>query len=282
MKTTQCRAILAGCLFFSVLAYLPAVLAQPAAGAAPAPAQSQAAAASDLAAKLANPVADLISVPFQFNWSRGIGQDGKGELYDLVFQPVVPLNLNKDWNYIVRPVVTLGVQNNVDGYSGSGAGPVLLETFLSPNTNSKFVWGVGPVLSTPALSGNRWGTAQTGAGVSAVALYAGKPWTVGVLAYQTWNVGGSAVAGTANNTFWQPFVAYVTPNAWTFSLNTQSSFNWDSRRSDNPMNFAVSKLTHIGKMPVSFELGGRYYLSSVPGGPSGWGARAGITFILPK
>ena len=224
----------------------------------------------------------MVSVPFQFNSYRGIGADGKGKAYDLVIQPVMPLKLNDNWNYIVRPVMTLGVQNDVDGYSGSGAGPVLIETFFSPVTNSKLIWGVGPIVSTPALSGNRWGTAQTGAGLSAVALYADKPWTVGMLVYQTWNVGGSDVAGTANNSFWQPFVSYVTPNAWTFSLNTQSSFNWDSRSSQNPMNFTISKLTHFGKMPVSFQIGARYFLSSTPNGPSGWGVRAGITFILPE
>jgi hypothetical protein len=238
--------------------------------------------ATDLAAKLTNPVADLISVPLQFNSYQGLGADGQGKGYDLVFQPVVPLKLNKDWNYIVRPVVTLGTLDNVDGYSGTGLGPVTIETFLSPNTNSKFIWGVGPVLSTPALSGQNFGTQQTGLGVTGVALYMHQPWTVGLLAYQTWDVGGSSEAGTANNTYWQPFISYVTKDAWTFSLNTQSSFNWDGRRAQNPINFAVSKLSKIGDMPVSYSVGTRYFATSVPGGPTGWGVRASITFLFPK
>lgn len=238
--------------------------------------------ASQLAAKLTNPVANLISVPFQFNTYRGLGADGQGTAQDLVIQPVVPLTLNKDWNYIVRPVLTLGSQNNVDGFSGTGAAPVVIQTFLSPNNSSKFIWGVGPIISTPALSGNDFGTRQTGAGVSAVGLYMSAPWTVGLLTYQTWDVGGSDIAGTANNTYWQPFVSYVTGDAWTLALNTQSSFNWDSRRSQNPMNATVSKLVHVGDVPMSLSLGGRYYLSSVPGGPSGWGLRASVTLLFPK
>ncbi len=277
MNTTAGRTILSACLCLLAAAYGGHAMAQAGTGQS-----SGSTSSSALASKLANPVADLISVPVQFNWYRGLGLDGEGQAYDMVFQPVVPIKLNNDWNYIVRPVLTLGVQNNVNGYSGSGAGPVVVETFFSPNTDSNFVWGVGPVLSTPALSGNRWGTAQTGAGLSAVALYSGKPWTAGVLAYQTWNVGGSDVAATANNTYWQPFVAYVTPKAWTFSLNTQSSFNWDSRRAQNPLNFDISKLTRWGDVPVSLQIGARYFLSSVPGGPSGWGIRAGITFLFPK
>lgn len=244
----------------------------------PASAQS----ASELAAKLTNPVANLISVPFQFNSYQGLGADGQGRAYDLVFQPVVPLHITPDWNYIVRPVVTAVTLDNVDGYSGTGVGPVAIETFLSPNSNSPLIWGVGPVLTTPALSGNNFGTRQTGLGLTGVVLYMHKPWTVGLLAYQTWDVGGSDVAGTANNTFWQPFVSYVTSNAWTFTLNTQSTFNWDTRRAQNPVNFTVSKLSKIGEVPVSYSIGARYFATSVPGGPTGWGVRAGLTFLFPN
>ena len=238
--------------------------------------------ASDLAAKLTNPVANLISVPFQFNSYQGLGADGQGRAYDLVVQPVVPLHINPNWNYIVRPVVTAVTLDNVEGYSGTGLGPVTIETFLSPNSNSPLIWGVGPVLTTPALSGDNFGSRQTGLGVTGVALYMNKPWTVGLLAYQTWNVGGSPVAGTANNTFWQPFVSYVTSNAWTFTINTQSTFNWDSRRAQNPVNFTVSKLSKIGEVPVSYSIGARYFATSVPGGPTGWGVRAGLTFLFPN
>ncbi|MCD8516484.1 MAG: transporter [Burkholderiaceae bacterium] len=253
----------------------------PTGGLKPASSAASGSSASDLAAKLTNPVADLISVPLQFNSYQGLGADGKGKGYDLVFQPVVPLKLNQDWNYIVRPVATLGILDNVDGYSGTGVGPVVIETFLSPNNNDKFIWGIGPVVSTPSLSGDNFGTRQTGLGVTGVGLYMSKPWTVGLLAYNTWDVGGSSVAGTANNTYWQPFVSYVTENAWTFSLNTQSSFNWDARRAQNPLNFTVSKLSKIGDMPVSYSLGTRYFATSVPDGPTGWGVRAGITFLFP-
>jgi len=40
--------------------------------------------------ELANPVADLISVPFQNNFDYGGGQGGKGLRYTLVTQPVIP------------------------------------------------------------------------------------------------------------------------------------------------------------------------------------------------
>ena len=87
---------------------------------------------------------------------------------------------------------------------------------------------------------------------------------------------------TANNFYAQPFVNYVTSSAWTYSLNTQSNYNYDARRMSNPMNFTISKLEKIGNTPTQLTLGARYNISSIPGGPQGWGARAAITFVIPQ
>ncbi len=235
-----------------------------------------------LADKLANPIANLISVPFQFNYDRGIGQDQEGHVWSMRFQPVIPLTVNKEWNYIVRPIVPVEWVRDVNGFSGTGVGPIAVETFFSPNRSDDLIWGVGPYLSFPSASGPEYGSKQWGAGVSFVALLRPGAWTIGLLGYQSWNAGGSEIAGTTNTTYWQPVVAYVTKNAWTFSLNTESSYNWDVHRASNPMNFIVSKLLYLDKLPVSFSLGARYYLSSTPGGAEGWGGRATVTFVFPK
>ena len=243
--------------------------------------------AQDIAGKLTNPVAAMVSIPFQFNYNQNMGFDQKGSMTSLTVQPVVPISLNNEWNFIARPIMTGAIQNNIDGMSGTGVSPILFETFFSPATSSRTIWGVGPFLATPAPSGTQYGTKQWGAGISAVGLIRPGQWTIGMLGYQSWNVSGNnpqaaEQGGTANNTYWQPFISYVTKDAWTYGVNTESSFNWDTRRASNPMNATVSKLVLFGDLPVSFTLGARYYLSSVPGGASGWGARLSVTFVLPE
>jgi hypothetical protein len=54
-------------------------------------------------AKLAqNPIANLVSVPFQNNAKFDFGPEG-GTQNILNIQPVIPVTLNKDWNLIPAP-----------------------------------------------------------------------------------------------------------------------------------------------------------------------------------
>jgi len=267
------------CVFCLGLLACPLALAQ---GAGTPAADGAKADAADIADKLANPVAKLVSVPFQFNYDRGFGDKEQGHMVTMKFQPVIPLSVNKEWNYIVRPIVPVEWQTNIDGSNGTGVGPVAIETFFSPADASRTVWGVGPYLSFPSASGARYGTRQWGAGLSFVGMVRPGQWTIGMLGYQSWDAGGSAEGGTANSTYYQPFITYVTKDAWTFTLDTESTYNWDAHRTSNPMNLIASKLVFFGKMPVSFAAGARYYLTSTPGGASGWGARATVSLVFPE
>src|SRR6476661_11265691 len=58
-------------------------------------------AADDLRQAAQNPVADLISLPFQNNTNFGVGKlDNTQNVLDI--QPVIPVHLNQDWNLVTR------------------------------------------------------------------------------------------------------------------------------------------------------------------------------------
>jgi hypothetical protein len=238
-----------------------------------------------LAKELANPVAALISVPFQMNYDRGVGPAGSGHRWTVNIQPVVPAQINPEWNLISRTIAPVISQTGTLPGSGSqtGLGDVVQSFFLSPSkpTASGIIWGAGPVFLLPTgtdglLSARKWG-----AGPTAVALRQSGPWTIGVLANHIWSfAGGGPVPVDA--TFLQPFVTYTTPDAWTFSVNTESTYDWRRSEWSVPLNFNVTKLLRIGTQPVSIGAGVRYWAASTDNSPHGWGFRTTLTFLFPR
>jgi len=67
---------------------------------------------------------------------------------------------------------------------------------------------------------------EVGAGSAGVALTVYGPWTVGMLANHIWSYAGNSGRQDVSNTTLQPFVAYTWPNAWTVSVQSETSYNW--------------------------------------------------------
>jgi len=239
--------------------------------------------ASDLATKLANPISSMISAPFQFNYDTGLGETD-ADRWILNIQPVFPFELNEDWNLISRtilPVIDLE-SPTVGGNDVSGVGDIVQSFFFSPKAPTKngWIWGVGPVISIP-IGKDEFTQDQWGLGPTFVALKQQGPWTYGALLNHVWGIDAPSDREDTNSSFLQPFIAYVTPNAWTFSVNSESIYDWNTEQWTVPVNAAVSKLTNIGKQPVSFQVGYRYYFEAPAGGPD-WGLRFTATFLFPK
>lgn len=264
---------------------LPAMAFVPLATIATMGASSAQEAESDLAKKLSNPVASLISVPFQFNYDRGFGpEDGNRETLNI--QPVIPISLNEDWNIISRTILPVIWQNDIAGPSGHqfGLGDTTQSFFLSPKepTAGGIIWGVGPAFLLPTATDDLLGSGKFGIGPTAVVLKQEKEWTVGALANHIWSVAGEGSRPDVNSTFLQPFLSYTTKDAWTFTLNTESTYDWESDEWSVPINFEISKLVKFGEQPVSFQAGARYWATAPESGPEGWGFRVAVTFLFPK
>ena len=235
---------------------------------------------ADIAKQLSNPLASLISVPFQLNRDTGFGTPD-GERTILNIQPVVPISLTPSINLITRTVIPYKWQTDVGGVSGSksGWGDTTMSFWFSPSQPTNGItWGVGPVAYIPTSSDSALGVGEWGGGITGIVLAQPGAWTVGGLANHIWSFESSAI----DSTFIQPFIAYNTPDQWTFSLNSESTYDWNASQWTVPLNFMVSKLVMIGDQRVSLQAGARYYVESPSTGPQDWGLRLAATFVFPK
>jgi hypothetical protein len=241
-------------------------------------------AAAELAKKLSNPVAALISVPVQNNFDFGAGPTGDGVQYKVNVQPVVPITLSEDWNLISRTIVPYVYQEDVIGTtSQSGLSDTVQSLFFSPKapTASGWIWGAGPVLLLPTATDDLLGAEKWGAGPTAVVLKQQSGWTYGALANHLWSFAGDENRADVNATFLQPFLSYTTRKQTTFTLNTEATYDWDNTQWTVPLNLSAAQLLKVGRLPVQFALGARYYAEKPATGPE-WGLRFTVTFLFPK
>lgn len=250
------------------------------------PAADKAAEAAELAKKLSNPVADLVSIPFQFNWNQGVGPNESTQFL-LNFQPVIPFTISKDWNVISRWIMPYIAQPELfpGGKPVSGLGDVTFSLFLSPNSEG-LIWGVGPVFGLPMTTDPLLGTGKWLIGPTAVALYQTRGFTFGALVNQQFSFAnvGKEPRPYVSVAYMQPFVAYTTKKATTFTINTESTYNWEAQNGERwtlPVNFMISQVLRFGPFPCSLQIGAGYYAAHPDNGPT-WKYRMAFVLILPK
>jgi hypothetical protein len=233
--------------------------------------------AAELAKKLANPIASLISVPLQNNTDFGIG-DLDGTRNTLNIQPVIPVGLSENLNLITRVVLPVIRQSNITGPGEvqSGVADAVVSAFFSPNS-SNITWGVGPAFLVPVGSDN-FTFDQFGVGPTAVLLKQSGGFTVGGLINQIWGLSGDET--DFSQMFIQPFLVYNWPSGAGVGGNLEYTRNWSADTNLLWLNPTVSGVTSLGKQKLQFAVGPRFNLAAPDGTRSNWGVRTVLIFIF--
>jgi hypothetical protein len=245
--------------------------------------------AEELAKLAQNPVGNLISVPFQNNTNFNVGPLS-GTQNILNIQPVIPIEVNKEWNIITRTIMPLIWQPEFLPGQGDtfGLGDIQFSAFLSPSQPgpSGLIWGAGAIAQLPTNTDDMLGNKNWGLGPTAVVLKLekGNPWVYGALVNNIWSLSSSKQGGSYNNFLIQPFVNYNFPDGFYINSGPIITANWkadSNQRWTVPLGGGIGKIFHLGRLPVNTQLGA-YYNVVHPDDGANWQLRLQVQFMFPK
>jgi opacity protein-like surface antigen len=238
----------------------------------------------DLAKKSQNPIADLVSLPFQSNTNFNAGSFNRTQEV-LNIQPVVPLHINADWNMISRTIIPVVSQPNpIFDSNTNGIGDITQSLFFSPAHPGALIWGAGPVFTIPSATDPILGTGRVLLGPTAVFLTTPGHWVIGVLLNNQWSVGGDPLRPSVNAFLAQPFVNYNLPHGWYLTSSPVITANWlaaSDQRWTVPIGGGFGRIFRIGDQPVSANIAG-YYNVAHPTGTPNWQLRAEFSLLFPE
>ena len=245
--------------------------------------------ATALAKAAQNPVADMASLPLQWNANYNYGPlDRQQQVLNI--QPVYPINLNSEWNLITRTIVPLISQPPFTSSQDreNGLGDVQFSAFLSPTkpTSGGWIWGAGLIAQLDTASDDRLGQGKYGLGPTAVALRISKEWVSGALINQVWSVAGDDDRPDVSQMLIQPFINYNFPHSpgRYLSFSPIITANWEADAGDVwtvPLGLGIGQIMRFGKQPVSLQLA--YYSNVVrPEFGPDYQIRFQIAFLFPK
>ena len=238
----------------------------------------------DLAKKSQNPIADLVSVPFQSNTNFNAGPFNRAQEV-LNIQPVVPLSLNADWNLISRTIMPVVSQPSPFFNSNTnGIGDITQEFFVSPTHPGPLIWGIGPVFTIPSATDPVLGQGKVLLGPTAVALVTPGHWVIGVLANNQWSIGGNPLRPSVNQFLVQPFVNYNMAHGWYLTSSPIMTANWLAAPGQQwtvPIGGGFGRLFKLGDQPVSASIQGFYNVVRPDGAPT-WQMRLFFSLLFPE
>ena len=269
---------------------------------------------SALAKASQNPVANMISLPFENNATFNNGSDDVF-INVLNIKPVIPTGLTENWNLINRAIIPVAyMDSGVKGRPGQttigeailgqrrglgtafatqgkelgsqfGLGDITYQGFFSPAKPGKWIWGLGPQLNIPTGS-DRFTADQWSLGPAAVVLTMPGHWVIGALVSNVWNIGnGYNNAEDVNMMTAQYFINYNMKGGWYLSSAPVMTANWEADSGDQwtvPIGGGGGRVFKIGSQHVNMKLAAYYNVDAPNDNDDVWNLQFSCTFLFPK
>jgi hypothetical protein len=244
------------------------------------PVAASAATPEDLAKSVHNPFADFIKVPIQSTTGFSIGPHHNAA-ESLNIQPVVPFRLNSAWDLIARP--SLSVTYLPSPHEQFGLEDLQASFFLTPQSATQWLWGIGPILQLPTATATDLGTGRWSAGPAAVLIYSKGPWFNGILADHLMSFAGNRDRGSVNQTYVEPLVSYNFESGWYVDCDPSITFDWTADGANGwtiPMGADIGKAFNLGLQAMSLQVGSYDFVKRPDGAPQ-WMIRVQLTLLFP-
>ena len=226
----------------------------------------------EVAKETKNPFADLIQVQVGNNFGF-VGDTGNRLQYTMTLQPVIPIKINDSWNLITRPSFSVISVPESDSGMGriTGASDLAAEFYFSPDKQTPFIWGFGPVLGIPTASDASLGTGKWTLGPGFAIVKQTEHWQYGVLVNHVWSFAGDRNRDNVSSTFIQPGLYYTWGDGWTLGVDVESTYDSIALPGDRwtvPVQTSISKVTKFLGQPISLSFGIVPYAVAPAGSPS--------------
>ena len=241
--------------------------------------------AEALSKQAANPVADLMSFPFQNNLNINQGPYDRNTNI-LNIQPVIPLFGGKIITRTVAPIVFIPDYGSESGKldKGTGLADIVFTAFYKPESTGKLVWGFGPVFEFPT-GGEVRGSQKWSVGPSALAMVQPGDWTVGALINNVWSYAGDSERGDVNRMLLNAFATRQLGKGWYVNSAPIITANWEADSGEQwtvPLGAGGGKVVLLGgKLPLNLQTGLYYNVVRPDFGPE-WQWRFQAQILLPK
>ncbi len=236
---------------------------------------------AELAKEAQNPLANMITIPFQNNTTYRIGDNNS--IQNIVnFQPVIPLSFEKLRVYTRFVIPFVSEPDLAGGDNKSGIGDMNMTVFFSPHKESDITWGFGPVLQFPTATDSKLGSQEFGIGPAFVITATDEKWVYGLLVNNIWTLDDLR---TEKKMLLQPFVNYYLPRAWYLVSSPIWQANWHASEGNQwlmPLGAGLGKVFIIGKMPINVNVHAYYNVQMQDPNWGRWQSRFQLQFMFPK